>query len=158
MRLHTEDAFGQATTQIYEFDHVFDEACGQEAVFEQAARPAVECALQGINGTIFAYGQTGAGKTYTMAGDELSGVGAGIIPRSVRHVFEHIERGSFDSPTRFLVRAAYLQIYNEVISDLLRPERSGLAICEAKRGGVYVNGLSEWVVRSSSEAAGLLRR
>jgi hypothetical protein len=56
------------------------------------------------------------------------------------------------------VRASYLQIYNEVISDLLKPERTNLHIREEKRRGIFVEGLSEWVVRSSSEIYGLMRR
>lgn len=59
---------------------------------------------------------------------------------------------------RFLVRASYLQIYNEVISDLLKPERSNLLIREDKKKGVYVEGLSEWVVRSPQEIYGLMER
>ena len=59
---------------------------------------------------------------------------------------------------RFLVRASYLQIYNEAISDLLKPERSNLTIREDKKRGVYVDGLSEWVVRSPAEIYGLMER
>jgi Kinesin motor domain len=59
---------------------------------------------------------------------------------------------------RFLVRASYLQIYNEAISDLLKPERSNLSIREDKKRGVYVDGLSEWVVRSPAEIYGLMER
>lgn len=59
---------------------------------------------------------------------------------------------------RFLVRASYLQIYNEVISDLLKPERVNLTIREDKKRGVFVEGLSEWVVRSPAEIYGLMQR
>ena len=55
---------------------------------------------------------------------------------------------------RFLVRASYLQIYNECISDLLKPKRNNLAIRESKRRGLYVEGLSEWVVKSPQEIFG----
>ena len=55
------------------------------------------------------------------------------------------------------VRASYLQIYNEVISDLLKPERTNLHIREEKRRGIFVEGLSEWVVRSSAEIYGLMQ-
>lgn len=69
----------------------------------------------------------------------------------------HIQR--YASPRmRFLVRASYLQIYNEAISDLLKPERSNLTIREDKKRGVYVDGLSEWVVRSPAEIYGLMER
>jgi hypothetical protein len=59
---------------------------------------------------------------------------------------------------RFLVRSGYLQIYNETISDLLRPERSGLSIRHDKRRGVHVHNLSEWVVTCPGEVEELLRR
>ncbi len=69
------------------------------------------------------------------------------------HVYSDIHTTA--SPTvRFLVRASYLQIYNEVISDLLKPERTNLSIREDKKRGVFVEGLSEWVVRSPAEIYG----
>jgi hypothetical protein len=81
----------------------------------------------------------------------------GIIPRAIEQIFGHIQR--YASPRmRFLVRASYLQIYNEAISDLLKPERSNLTIREDKKRGVYVDGLSEWVVRSPAEIYGLMER
>src|SRR5690349_13109234 len=63
-----------------------------------------------------------------------------------------------DASLRFLVRASYVQIYNEVISDLLKPERVNLTIREDKRRGIYVEGLSEWVVRSPREVYGLMNK
>jgi hypothetical protein len=63
-----------------------------------------------------------------------------------------------DTNRKFLVRASYLQIYNEVISDLLKPERTNLTIREDKKKGVYVEQLSEWVVRSPQEIYGLMER
>ncbi len=74
----------------------------------------------------------------------------GIIPRAIEQIFTHIQ-SSVSPRMRFLVRASYLQIYNEVISDLLKPERTNLIIREDKKRGVYVEGLSEWVVRSPAE-------
>ena len=77
------------------------------------------------------------------------------LPRT--QIFKHIQ-SSVSPRMRFLVRASYLQIYNEVISDLLKPERSNLAIREDKKRGVFVEGLSEWVVRSPAEIYGLMER
>ncbi|CAN0053987.1 unnamed protein product [Ectocarpus sp. 13 AM-2016] len=127
----------------------------------------VDSSLQGYNATVFAYGQTGTGKTFTMEGFKrgASAEDRGIIPRAIEQVFAHIQRNA--SPRwetglnrtrsqitphgnlrmRFLVRASYLQIYNEQISDLLKPERNNLTIREDKKRGVFVEGLSEWVVR-----------
>lgn len=81
----------------------------------------------------------------------------GIIPRTVEDIFTYIVNDPEPS-SKYLVRASYLQIYNEVISDLLRPERSNLAIREDKRRGVFVDGLSEWVVRSPGEVYTLMQR
>lgn len=81
----------------------------------------------------------------------------GIIPRAIEQIFGHIQQ--YASPRmRFLVRASYLQIYNEQISDLLKPERNNLSIREDKKKGVFVEGLSEWVVRSPAEIYGLMER
>ena len=100
--------------------------------------------------------QTGTGKTYTMEGFN-SAEERGIIPRAIEQIFRHIQ-SSVSPRMRFLVRASYLQIYNEVISDLLKPERSNLVIREDKKKGVFVEGLSEWVVRSPQEIYGLMER
>ncbi len=150
---------GQYSSHSFVFDHVYDPSSSQKKVYETTARGVVDSALQGYNATIFAYGQTGTGKTFTMEGfSDQSGVEArGIIPRAIEQIFGHIQR--FASPRmRFLVRASYLQIYNEAISDLLKPERSNLSIREDKKRGVFVDGLSEWVVRSPAEIYGLMQR
>ena len=81
----------------------------------------------------------------------------GIIPRAIEQVFGHIQKHA-SARMRFLVRASYLQIYNEMISDLLKPERNNLSIREDKKRGVYVDGLSEWVVRSPAEIYNLMER
>jgi Cdc6-like AAA superfamily ATPase len=100
----------------------------------------VASALQGYNATILAYGQTGTGKTFTMEGystgtttngHAVNVEARGIIPRAIEQIFGHIQQ--YASPRlRFLVRASYLQIYNEIISDLLKPERNNLTIREDK--------------------------
>ena len=81
----------------------------------------------------------------------------GIIPRSMEEIFKYIENIS-NSKTTFMVRASYLQIYNETISDLLRTDRSSLAIKEDKKKGLYVDGLSEWAVRTPSEIYSLIQK
>eukprot|EP00605_Chrysophyceae_sp_TOSAG23-4_P001917 GSChrysophyteH1.ASY1.ANO1.2115.1 assembled CDS len=135
---------GAYASHSYVFDHVYDPSSSQKKVYETTARGIVDSALQGYNATIFAYGQTGTGKTFTMEGfsEGSAGVEArGIIPRAIEQIF-----------------ASYLQIYNEMISDLLKPERSNLSIREDKKRGVFVDGLSEWVVRSPAEIYGLMQR
>lgn len=77
----------------------------------------VESVLEGYNGTIFAYGQTGCGKTHTMVGVESSDELKGIIPRAFLHIFGAIDAEG--ASKKFLVRCSYLEIYNEKILDLL---------------------------------------
>lgn len=153
----TPGAYG---SHVFSFDHVYDQQCTQRAVYENTAKAVVESSLEGYNATIFAYGQTGTGKTYTMEGFN-SGSGSveerGIIPRAIEQIFQHIQ-SNVSARMRFLVRASYLQIYNESISDLLKPERNNLMIREDKKRGVFVEGLSEWVVRSPEEIYGLMER
>ncbi|KAL3674352.1 hypothetical protein V7S43_000308 [Phytophthora oleae] len=151
---------GAYGSHVFSFDHVYDQQCTQSTVYENTAKAVVESSLEGYNATIFAYGQTGTGKTYTMEGFN-SGSGSveerGIIPRAIEQIFCHIQ-ANVSARCRFLVRASYLQIYNESISDLLKPERSNLTIREDRRRGVFVEGLSEWVVRSPEEIYGLMER
>jgi len=151
-----EGAVGLYSTHTFTFDYVYGQQCDQRKVYETTAKAVVESSLKGYNATIFAYGQTGTGKTYTMEGFN-SNDERGIIPRAIEQIFRHIQT-SVSPRMRFLVRASYLQIYNEVISDLLKPERSNLLIREDKKKGVFVEGLSEWVVRSPAEIYGLMER
>lgn len=150
---------GPYSSHSFVFDHVYEQNASQKTVFETTARAVVESSLQGYNATIFAYGQTGTGKTFTMEGFNKEGSieARGIIPRAIEQIFGHIQRHA-NPRMRFLVRASYLQIYNEQISDLLKPDRSNLSIREDKKRGVFVDGLSEWVVRSPAEIYGLMQR
>lgn len=137
----------------FAFDHAYDEYSTQAELYETTARPVLESCLQGYNATILAYGQTGTGKTYTMDGGEVENLHArGIIPRSVEQIFRHISSHEHDN-VRFLARASCIQIYQEVVSD-----GAALAIREDPERGVYVDGLSEWVVRKPVEVYELMDR
>jgi hypothetical protein len=89
----------------------------QEEIFAETAYPVCENVIQGYNGTIFAYGQTGTGKTFTITGVPDDPVNKGIMPRAFENIFQQIQS---DSKKQYLVRASYLEIYNEEIGDLLR--------------------------------------
>ena len=145
----------------FTFDEVFDIETSQEEVFNISAKPAVNSILEGYNSTIFAYGQTGTGKTFTMEGFTYNNMdnSRGIIPRTIETIFSYIESNS-NKNTKFIIRAAYLQIYNEMISDLLKPENANknLSIREDKQKGLYVDNLSEWAVRGPSDIYTLLQR
>ncbi|CAE7882458.1 Kif3b, partial [Symbiodinium sp. KB8] len=141
-------------THTFTFDHVYDQVASQPEVYTSTARSSVMSALDGYNTTILAYGPTGTGKTYTMEGCQGQD-GHGIIPRSMEDIFQHIQEAQ-NGHASFQVRASYLQIYNEVISDLLKPDRSHLMIREDRRKGVFVEGLSEWLCRSPDEVQTLM--
>ena len=82
---------GKKTQKSFAFDKVFGMYSTQEEVFEQMVRPIVDETLAGFNCTIFAYGQTGTGKTHTMEGDIRSEENAGIVPRSIKYILEQLE-------------------------------------------------------------------
>ena len=145
----------------FTFDEVFDIDSSQKEVYTISAKPAVNSVLEGYNSTIFAYGQTGTGKTFTMEGFTYNQFdeSRGIIPRTIEDIFTYIESNS-NKDTKFIIRAAYLQIYNEMISDLLKPNNPNrnLNIREDKKKGLYVEHLSEWAVRVPSDIYSLLEK
>ncbi|CAI9115403.1 OLC1v1016302C1 [Oldenlandia corymbosa var. corymbosa] len=133
----------------YGFDRVFGPATTTRNVYDVAAQHVVKGAMQGINGTVFAYGVTSSGKTHTMHGEQKS---PGIIPLAVKDVFGIIQ----ETPGReFLLRVSYLEIYNEVINDLLDPTGQNLRIREDAQG-VYVESIKEEVVLSPAHALSLI--
>jgi hypothetical protein len=159
--LDTDDGrSGVYSTQTFSFDYVHDSATKQRDVYERSAQPAVQSVLSGYNATVIAYGQTGTGKTYSMEGynSATSDDNRGIIPRSIEEIFNYIGSCRGNPNMRFLVRASYMQIYNEVISDLLKPLGKQLTVRHTKQRGVYIDGLSEWVVRSPGDVYGLMGR
>lgn len=95
--------------------------------------------LEGYNGTVFAYGQTGCGKSFTMQGIEDPPSQRGVIPRAFEHIFESM---AVCENTKFLVHASYLEIYNEDIRDLLgKDTKNKLEIKEHPEKGIYVQGI-----------------
>lgn len=104
-------------SRTYYFDNVYDDKTMQETVFTETALPIIESVMEGYNGTIFAYGQTGTGKTHTMEG---TGTDYGIMKRTFSKIFELIKLKSKN--VNYLIRASYLEIYNEKIRDLLNPK------------------------------------
>lgn len=101
---------------------MYDWNSTQRSVYDESAFPLVESVLEGYNGTIFAYGQTGCGKTHTMMGIKDGGPEhRGIIPNAFDHIFGFIDQcpNTSSGQMKFLVRVSYLEIYNEDIRDLL---------------------------------------
>lgn len=132
-------------------------ASRQTDVFDFSIRPTVDDILNGYNGTVFAYGQTGAGKSYTMMGPDIDDEDQkGIIPRIVEQIFTSILTSSGN--IEYTVRVSYMEIYMERIRDLLVPQNDNLPIHEEKSRGVYVKGLLEVYVSSVPEVYEVMRR
>lgn len=129
----------------------------QADVFDFSIRPTVDDILNGYNGTVFAYGQTGAGKSYTMMGSSIGDPEAkGVIPRITEQIFASIMAS--ESNIEYTVRVSYMEIYMERIRDLLVPQNDNLPVHEEKNRGVYVKGLLEVYVSSVQEVYQILER
>uniref|UniRef100_A0A3Q2YV03 Kinesin-like protein n=1 Tax=Hippocampus comes TaxID=109280 RepID=A0A3Q2YV03_HIPCM len=138
--------------KTFTFDAVYDGNSKQRDLYDESVRPLIDSVLAGFNGTIFAYGQTGTGKTYTMQGMWLDTEKRGVIPNAFDHIFTHISRSQSDK--QYLVRASYLEIYREEIRDLLDPSHAsarGLELRESPETGVYVPDLTSCVCKSIKE-------
>ncbi|KAJ4970085.1 hypothetical protein NE237_003184 [Protea cynaroides] len=170
----TQNIAGKQIDRVFTFDKVFGPSAQQKDLYEQAVVPIVNEVLEGFNCTIFAYGQTGTGKTYTMEGEckrSKSGpngqlpLEAGVIPRAVKQIFDTLESQNAE----YSVKVTFLELYNEEITDLLAPEEISKVVQEEKqkkqlplmedgKGGVLVRGLEEEIVTSAFEIFTLLER
>ncbi|RKP00714.1 hypothetical protein CXG81DRAFT_7471, partial [Caulochytrium protostelioides] len=119
-------------------------------VYNEVGRDIIQSSTDGINGTIFCYGQTGSGKTYTMSGTHEE---PGVIVLSIKQLFETVGRRS---DREFLLRMSYIEIYNEVIKDLLNPSNRNLKIHETPDRDIFVGNLTEKVVTCGRDVAELI--
>ncbi|KAL6267315.1 hypothetical protein P5V15_000390 [Pogonomyrmex californicus] len=135
--------------KVYQFDATFGPSATTESVYENVGSVIVEAVLEGYNGTVFAYGQTGCGKSFTMRG---------FIERALEHLFEATSTAS--SETRYLALLSYLEIYNERLRDLLQDDTGEtLTLKEDPTKGTYVaGGLREVTVKDATECAALVRQ
>uniref|UniRef100_A0A8C4PKE8 Kinesin-like protein n=1 Tax=Equus asinus TaxID=9793 RepID=A0A8C4PKE8_EQUAS len=147
----------QQTDWSFKLDGVLHDA-SQDLVYETVAKDVISQALDGYNGTIMCYGQTGAGKTYTMTGATENYKHRGILPRALQQVFRMIE----ERPTHAItVRVSYLEIYNESLFDLLStlpyvgPSVTPMTIVENPQG-VFIKGLSVHLTSQEEDAFSLL--
>lgn len=142
-----------ATATNFTLDRIFDIKTTQAYVYEQVARPTIEDVLRGYNGTIFTYGQSGSGKTFTMYGSDLyNDQYKGIIPRTISDIFSYIHSEQGED-VKFELKFSMLQIYKENIYDLLNPDMkyTDLKIKEHPKKGIYVTNLSEEYITSEEE-------
>ncbi|XP_027088167.1 kinesin-like protein KIN-5D [Coffea arabica] len=155
--------------RTFAFDKVFGPTSQQKDLYDQAVWPIVFEVLEGYNCTIFAYGQTGTGKTYTMEGGGRKKNGefpsdAGVIPRAVKQIFDILET----QHAEYNMKVTFLELYNEEITDLLAPEeapkflddksKKPIALMEDGKGGVFVRGLEEEIVCTANEIYKILEK
>ncbi|CAK90171.1 unnamed protein product (macronuclear) [Paramecium tetraurelia] len=136
----------------FQFDSVFDPKATQSQVYNDIARGVVGSVIKGFNGTIFCYGQTGTGKTYTMMG-KLDSDEKGITPRTFEQIFNEIQA---DTNNIYTVQLGYLQIYMEMLLDLIRPDNQDVKIRECPDNGVFVSGLEWMEVESPQECLSIM--
>jgi len=134
----------------FTFDHVFGPESTQTDVYDSVVAPVVAEVLEGFNCTVFAYGQTGTGKTHTMEGDVKSDEMKGIIPRSVEDIF--LRLGALAS-LDWSVQISFMELYNEQLEDLLVDDDSGgrLKLAETPGRGVVVQNLANEPVKSAAD-------
>ncbi|KAJ7549092.1 hypothetical protein O6H91_07G039700 [Diphasiastrum complanatum] len=136
--------------QSFTFDRVFDTDSKTQEIYEARTKDIISSTVGGFNGTVFAYGQTSSGKTFTMRGSPTE---PGIIPLAVQDVFHNIQEAE---NREFLLRVSYMEIYNEEINDLLAPENRKLQVHENLERGIFVAGLREEIVVSPEQVMQLM--
>jgi kinesin family member 11 len=153
------------SNKTYHFDKVFSPAADQAIIFDDVVKPILSEMLTGYNCTIFAYGQTGTGKTYTMSGDMTDTLGllsdaAGIIPRVLYTLFQKLESDEVECS----VKCSFIELYNEELRDLLSPDDSTkLKIYDDnnnnKKGhsATLVQGMEESHIKSADAGIKLLQ-
>ncbi|XP_037701765.1 kinesin-like protein KIF21A isoform X15 [Choloepus didactylus] len=154
--------------KAFTFDYVFDIDSQQDQIYIQCIEKLIEGCFEGYNATVFAYGQTGAGKTYTMGtGFDVNIIEEeqGIISRAVKHLFKSIEEKKHAAiknglpPPDFKVNAQFLELYNEEVLDLFdttrdidaKNKKSNIKIHEDSTGGIYTVGVTTRTVNTESE-------
>lgn len=165
--LRTGGATDKAARKTYTFDMVFGPAAKQIDVYRSVVYPILNEVIMGYNCTVFAYGQTGTGKTFTMEGERSPNEEytweedplAGIIPRTLHQIFEMLTSNG----TEFSVKVSLLEIYNEELFDLLSPcpdvtERLQLFDDPRNKRGVIIKGLEEITVHNKNEVYQILER
>ncbi|XP_011359871.1 kinesin-like protein KIF11 [Pteropus vampyrus] len=157
----------KSSRKTYTFDMVFGATTKQIDVYRSVVCPILDEVIMGYNCTIFAYGQTGTGKTFTMEGERSPNEEytweedplAGIIPRTLHQIFEKLT----DNGTEFSVKVSLLEIYNEELFDLLNPssdvsERLQMFDDPRNKRGVIIKGLEEITVHNKDEVYQILEK
>jgi len=131
---------------------VFGPHDSTETIFEESVRPLVDSLLvRGTDACVCAYGQTNSGKTYTVFGTKES---PGVLPRTVSHIFEHIDRMPSDAVA--LMRVSFFEVYNEQVRDLLRNNIPALVLQDHPDFPYTITNASEHIVQSLEDVMALL--
>ncbi|KAK7203120.1 P-loop containing nucleoside triphosphate hydrolase protein [Myxozyma melibiosi] len=148
------------SNKTYSFDHVFGAEADQSMVYDQVVAPILEETLSGYNCTIFAYGQTGTGKTYTMSGDVSDNYGtfandAGIIPRVLYRMFLALEA----EQSEYSVKCSFIELYNEELRDLISKDddRKVKIFEDTAKKGIIIQGMEEAFIKNATEGLKLLQ-
>lgn len=145
----TRNAISTKEVGEFVFDNIYHGQLPNSQIFDNSVKELIDQVMAGYNGTVFAYGMTGSGKTYSMQGNETN---PGIIPLSAKAIFDHV-----NSPTHsdrsFAIKVAYLEIYNEHLHDLLSPstQADDIKLRDDPVKGVRAMGLKEIPVSSPEE-------
>ncbi|XP_063699517.1 kinesin-like protein Klp61F [Culicoides brevitarsis] len=153
------------TQKKFSFDRAFGPDSKQHEVYATVVAPLIDEVLSGYNCTVFAYGQTGTGKTHTMVGEESPELSLsweddsviGIIPRALSHLFDELRM----TECEFSMRVSYLELYNEELCDLLSTDdtvKIRIFDDSTKKGSVIVQGLEEIPVHSKDDVYKLLAK
>ena len=137
--------------QSLAFDFVFDKFESQKQIFNNTTKFLIDGIINGFNATVFAYGATGSGKTYTMLGNEEN---EGIMPLTLKELFTKIK----NYPNRiYNIKLCYLEIYNENIKDLLLNGNDNLDLREDPNKGIIINNITEIEVKSAEHILNILK-
>ncbi|KAL0879146.1 hypothetical protein ABMA27_002941 [Loxostege sticticalis] len=139
--------------KLFTYDAAYDCTADTQTIYDEMVRPLVASVLDGFNGCVFAYGQTGTGKTHTMEGTPDH---EGVIPRTFRHIWAHIENTASPDVTH-LVSCSYVELYLEDVRDLLAKDCKKLTIRGQELNGFYIPEMTSIVCKSAAEMVRVMR-
>jgi len=146
----------QDNFKTFTFDSVYPPGTTQKFIFDDCCKPIIDSVLNGYNGTLFCYGQTGTGKTFTMEGVVDDEPLRGMMPQSFYYTFAGLEAQGKNM--EFLVRGSFLEIYKDDVYDLLNSKmRTRMEVKESPDKGVFVKDLSTFTVKSPEDLLKILK-
>ena len=141
----------RAKEKILKYDYAFDSSIGQEKIFNCTTKNLIDDIVNGYNATVFAYGATGAGKTYTMLGEDEN---PGIMVLTLKELYKKI---LLYQNRDYSIKLWYIEIYNEKIKDLLVNNNDNLELREDPNRGIIINNVTELITNSSEDILNLLK-